>query len=344
MGKKTKTPKAPDYTGVANQQTALNKKAWEEGVQANRPNQIGPSGSSTWAKDPTTGQWTQTQSFNPQQQDVFNQQWGNQGTLAGKTAGMMGGLDTSQIDLGQAPGMPEVAGDFDMGNAPGMPGQTITPGGISTPEVGGYNQQAIDTMRALQAPGLQRQRAAKEAQLAAMGLGTGSGQAWNAEQQNLGETANNADLQAILAGINQGNIEFGQGMDRSQFDLGQAGQAFNQGMGLRQQGMSEEQARIAQENAQFGQGSNVHQQGVEDILNQRAGNLQQLQGMFGLGQNPQLQFGNVGNVGTYNPGDLMGATQQQYQANLDKTNAKNADKSNNMSALGSVASIGATIF
>jgi hypothetical protein len=52
----------------------------------------------------------------------------------------------------------------------------------------------------------------------------------------------------------------------------------------------------------------------------------------------------VGSVGQYNPADLMGATNSQYQAAIDKTNAQNADKSNMMSGLGTVASIGATIF
>ena len=48
--------------------------------------------------------------------------------------------------------------------------------------------------------------------MAAMGLGTGSGQAWDTEQTNLGQNENDADLKAILAGVNQGNTEFGQGM------------------------------------------------------------------------------------------------------------------------------------
>lgn len=267
MGKKTKKPKAPNYAGVAEKQTELNKQAWQEGIQANRSNQIGPTGSSTWSKDPESGQWTQSQQFNHEYQGLHD-------SMRGLAENNLAGFDSSQIDLGQAPGMPTV---------------------------GGYNQQAIDTMRALQAPGLQRQREAKEAQLAAMGLGTGSGQAWNSEQQNLGETANNADLQAIMAGINQGNVEFGQGMD-------------------------------------------LHQQGVQDILNQKAGNHEQLQGLFGLATNPKLQFDNPASVGAYNPGDLMGAAKDQYGASLDKTNAQNADKANNTSALGKVAGLGASFF
>jgi len=275
MGKKSKTPKAPNYSGIAQQQEAGNKKAWEAGIQANRPTQNNPMGSTSWEQDPTTGEWTQNTTWNPQQQEIFNAQQGNQQTIANKAGGMLGGLDTSQIDLSQAPAMPEV---------------------------GGYNQQVIDTINALQQPGLDRARSAKEAQLAAMGVGTGTGRAWNTEQGNLGDTENRARMNAVLAGINQGNTEFGQGMLR-------------------------------------------HTTGTSDILNQRSGNLGQISGLMGLGQNLTTpQFSNVGNVGQYTAADLMGAANSQYSAALDKTNAANADKSNTMQGIGTIASIGATIF
>lgn len=193
--------------------------------------------------------------------------------LAGKVGGMMGGLDTSQIDLSQAPGMPTV---------------------------GGYNQQVIDTMNQLQAPQLAKQRAAKEAQMAAMGLGLGSGQAYNSQQDVLNQSENDAGLKSILAGIQQGNTQFGQGMQ-------------------------------------------MHQQGVQDILNQRAGNLGQLSGLMGLTQTqgPNAQFNPFMDAGSYKPADLMGAQQAQYNAALDKTNAANADKSGNMQAIGTAAGMAA---
>ena len=231
------------------------------------------AGSQSWSQDPTTGAWTQTNTLNQPQQDIFNQQQANQGMLAGKLGGMMGGLDTSQIDLGGAPGMPTV---------------------------GGYDQRVIDTMNQLQAPDLARQRAAKEAQMAAMGLGLGSGQAYNAQQDTLNRSENDASLKSILAGIQQGNTQFGQGMQ-------------------------------------------LHQQGVQDILNQRAGNLGQLSGLMGLTQQqgPNAQFNPFMDAGSYKPADLMGAQQQQYNAALDKTNAANADKSSTAQTVGTVAGIAA---
>ena len=275
MGKKTKTPKAPDYSGIATQQAALNEQSWNKGVNAGRPDQFNPMGSVKWGQDPTTGEWTQTAAWNPEQQKTFEAQQAGQGMLAGKTNEAIGGFDTSQMDFSKAPGMPTV---------------------------GGYNQQAIDTMRALQAPQLEKQRNANQARMAAMGIGTGSGSAWNAEQQNLGTNENQADMQAIMAGINQGNTEFGQRML-------------------------------------------AHTTGTSDILNERAGNLGMLSGLSGMQQNLTTpQFAGVGSVGQPGAADLTGASKNAYDAALNKTNASNADKSNNMKTIGTIANIGANIF
>lgn len=275
MGKKTKVPKAPNYSAQADKQTAANKLAWQTGVQANRPDQKNAWGGVDWTQDPTTGDWTQTETLAPEYEALRQQQVGNQGGLAELAGQNIGSFDASQIDLSGAPAMPTV---------------------------GGYNQQVIDTMRALQAPQLDRARAAKEQQLAAMGMGTGSGTAWNTEQQNIGDRESRADMQAIMGGIDQGNKEFTQGMQ-------------------------------------------AHQTGVNDILQQRQGNLGQLSGLMGLidkVKNPTFQ--NVNNVGTYNPADLMAAQKAQYDAALNKSNAGNADKSNTMGTIGTVASVAATLF
>jgi hypothetical protein len=187
MGKGSK-PQAPDYNSLAFTDQAAKKASYDAAVKANRPNQVGPTGSLTWEQDPA-GNWTQTTTMNPQEKAIMEAGQGNQLGVQGKIGEQLAGFDTGQIDFGGAPAMPEV---------------------------GGYDQRSIDTIRALQAPQLQRQRSAKEAQMAAMGLGTGSGQAWNTEQQNLGDTENRADMNAILSGIQQGNTMFGQGMQARQ--------------------------------------------------------------------------------------------------------------------------------
>ena len=194
MGKKTKTPKAPDYTALANQQAKLAQDQQQQNIQASRPDQFGPSGSVTWEQDPTTGEWTQNTQFNPEEQAIYESQREGQGLLSGKANEMIAGLDTGQIDFSGAPEMPTV---------------------------GGYDQRMIDTIRELQAPDLARRRGSQEARLAAMGLGTGSGNAWGEAQRSLGNAENDADLKAILAGIQQGNTAFGQGMQARQQGVGE---------------------------------------------------------------------------------------------------------------------------
>ena len=210
--------KMPTYDAAAatGAQEKANQEAWQKNLQASRSNQNNPMGNLTWSQDPVTGQWTQNVNFNDQQQSNFDQQQANQGQLAGMMGSALGGYDTSQVDLSGAPALPTV---------------------------GGYNEQAIATMRALQAPQLAQQRAAQEAKLAAMGLNTGSGQAWMNAQRALGTNENNADMQAIMAGINQGNTEFGQGM-----------QAHNAGV---QDILSQKQANLGQLSGLMGMAQNL---------------------------------------------------------------------------------------
>jgi len=175
---KPKKTKAPDYTALANQQAGIAKQNWKDQTVAMRPDQVGPEGKRDWTQD-AQGNWSEAITMAPERQAIWD-------TLQKKTGEQLGGLDTSQADFSGAPAMPTV---------------------------GGYNQQAIDTVRALQAPDLERRANADRARRTAMGLGEATGTAWNTGEQNLNDAASRADMQAILTGINQGNTEFGQGMD-----------------------------------------------------------------------------------------------------------------------------------
>ena len=189
MGKKTKTPEAPNYSALAGQQQTANEQAWNQTLQANRPNQSNQFGSSTWEQDPTTGQWTQRTQLNQPQQDIFNQQQANQGQLASMVGGLMGGLDTSQIDLSGAPGMPTV---------------------------GQYNQQATDLFNQLAEPGLSRAESAQRARAAAMGIPEFGSQAGTTMNQQLADARSRSGMMGAQAGIQQGNTMFGQGMQLNQ--------------------------------------------------------------------------------------------------------------------------------
>jgi hypothetical protein len=273
MGKKAKTPQAPDYTALANQQAAQGKESWEAALQAGRPNQTNPFGSLTWNQDPTTGQWSQNVSLNQPQQDIFNQQQANQQQIANMAGSMLGGFDTSQIDFSGAP----AAG-----------------------QVGQFNQQATDLYNKLAQPQLDRQRAAKEAQMAAMGMSLGTGRAYDTQQELLNDSENRSGMMGAQAGIQQGNIMFGQ------------------------------------QNA-------LRQQEIQNILAQRQANLGQLSGLMGLTQNMGTpQFSQVNTPAPYQTANLMGAAQNQYQAQVDAANAKAANSP--WGTIGSLAGMAAGSF
>ena len=274
MGKKSKTqtPEPMNTAGIGQQQATQNQNVWNQNLNAARPDQTNPYGSLTWQQDPTTGQWTQSTQLNETQQGLL-------GGLSGAAQNALGGYDSSQVDMSSLGAMPQV---------------------------GGYNQQAIDTYRQLQAPQLAQNRAAQEAKLAAMGLNTGSGKAWENAQRAIGQQENQADLQAIQAGINQGNTEYGQAM---------------QG---RQQGANE---LLAQKQANLGQLSGLMG------LQQNAGQLN----FQNIGQTPQL--GNVDYTQLANQ-----AYQQQLNqtnaANADKA-ASNQSK---QQAIGTAVGLAASFF
>lgn len=274
MGKKTKTPKAPDYGALANQQAAQAKEAWGTALQANRPTQTNQFGSLSWSQDPTTGEWTQSTELNQPQQDIFNAQQGNQQQIANKVGGMLGGLDTSQIDFSGAPAMGQV---------------------------GQFNQQATDLYRQLGQPDLDRSQNARKADLAARGISDlNSGAGANLMQQ-LGDQTNRFGMEAAQRGIAQGNTMFGQ------------------------------------QNA-------LRQQEIGNILQQRQANLGQVQGLMGLGQQMGVpQFNQFQSTGAYQTPDLMGAAQGNYNAQMDKTNAGNADKNRNMQTIGTAVGVAAAL-
>lgn len=182
MGKSSKTPAAPDYSGIAEQQSQQNQAAWNQQNQANRPTQVNNQGTSSWTQD-ENGNWTQNQFYNPQQAGIYDAQQNNQQGIANAAGNMLNNFDTSQISLNK-----------DM------------------PQVGQYNQQATDLFNQLAQPQLDRQRAAKEAQMAAMGLGLGSGRAYDTQQELLNDSENRSGMMGAQAGIQQGNTMFGQGM------------------------------------------------------------------------------------------------------------------------------------
>lgn len=80
----------------------------------------------------------------------------------------------------------------------------------------GINNDVFNAVQALSAPQLQQQRDRENARLAAMGLGTGSGQAWRTAQEALGSNENDMFNRNVLTGnqawlAGQGNLRSNMG-------------------------------------------------------------------------------------------------------------------------------------
>ena len=112
----------PDINATSAADFAARQKSSDSALMANRADQKNPFGSIDWSRDPVSGEWTQTETYNPEQQGLLDQRVSTQGVLGNKGQQVAEGLDAGYA------------------NAPGMP------------TVGGYNEQAMNTIRALQAP------------------------------------------------------------------------------------------------------------------------------------------------------------------------------------------------
>ena len=180
--KSAKQVPLPNINATSAADFTARQKSSDSALMANRADQKNPYGSIDWSRDPVSGEWTQTEAYNPGQQALYDTELTNKGTMGKMAGGLLGEMDLYNR------------------NAPAMP------------TVGGYNEQAMNTIRALQAPDLERRANADRARRTAMGLGEASGTAWNTGEQNLNDAASRADLMAIQGGLAQGNTEFGQGI------------------------------------------------------------------------------------------------------------------------------------
>lgn len=343
MGKKTKVPEPTNPVAMGQMQSNENSRAWEQSMQASHPNQVNNAGSLTWTQDPATGQWTQTSTLNPGNEYLYNKGLLNSQSLANMAGNLMGDMDNMPIELNKwapsnadyskvsgipgvadysgAPNMPKVTDYSSLGRLPGqadyshlgaMPGIANYDVLGAIPQVGQYDKRATDLTRQLMQPGLDQTNNAARARAAAMGLGAGSGAGNNFMEFQNSQRANDAALKSALAGINQGNIMFGQGMQRYQQGAENLNNQYAQGMGIRQQGMNEA-------NNLFNQSLQSHQMGANDLNNQFA------QGMAlrqqGVGElNNQFTQGMQGHQqGVSDANNLFGQMMQSIGANNQAT-------------------------
>lgn len=167
---------APDYTGAANATAAGNLQAAKYATVANRANQVNPYGTLSWQRGATDyDPWTQTVSFTPQGQKLFDLQQG------------------TDLAYGQAAqkGFENIKGLFEN---PNIDESKLT----AMPMNQGVNSQAAIMSRLR--PTLDQEQQALDAKLANQGIALGS-DAYRRANNLQGQRMNDLEIQAARQGI-----------------------------------------------------------------------------------------------------------------------------------------------
>lgn len=352
MGKKStpQAPAAPDPVATANAQAAANKDAAITQAGLNRVNQVTPQGSITWSQNGVDAngipQYTQTQTYSPEQQALYNQQ--NQiaqqlGGLALDNVGrvqqtqaqdfnfngmtpLQSSVGSGQLQFGtynpqattSVPGAGAIQSTFGTG---GDITRSFQQGGPLTYNVGdNFNdaaRSAADSVYQQAAsrldPQYQQQESDLRSRLANSGIAENS-DAYRREMDNFArqrsDAYNQATYSSIAAGLSAQNQGFQQGQQNAALNNAATGQQFEQN----------------QQAAQFG--NQAQQQ--QFTQNQQAA-------AFGNSAQDQQYQQNLANAGFYNQAQSQNFNQAQQNAATNNTavnqqfnqNLANAQLNNN---------------
>ena len=347
MGGKSKAPPTPDYSALAKEQGVIDKEAFEYQTKANRIDQTNPYGSKTYDQDPTTGEWKETTSYNPEYQKIFDAETANKQGLTDAASGLIPQikdaygqpLDTSGLtrpDAWKGTAVPTTEGLEDWGKLDFSDNPELADSGF------GAVQEVQDAMMSRLRPGLQQGNDAEVARLKAQGITEGS-PAWQAAMSAQNNRRNDAEQQALLGAA------------------GEYGNIFNRSLASRKLANEEDVTSAEYANTlrgkQWGEGKDIFTMGnqaevlgrtadtddynreLEEMLLKRGLPMEEYLKLTGGGSNaPSLNFSNsYFNQGNAGGPDLAGAAEKTYNANTAVANANNARRAGMLSGLGSVA-------
>lgn len=242
----------------------------------------------------------------------------------------------------------------------GSPGSADLKKGING-DYSAYRDRAQKAVEDLQAPDLQRRRAAEETRLANQGFASSS-EAYDADMQDVSDNETRAQLMAIQTGRQEADSMFGQDMSLARLNNDAESTEFNQDLATGQfenqrqgQDFGQDMARRASSNAaRTGNLSNDVTAGNFNNNNRTQQIIEQMQrrGMT-LNELNALLSGQQVNMPSFNAGtpagkvagtDFSGAADSQYNAALGGVNAQNAQTGQTTAALGSAAAMAAAFF
>jgi hypothetical protein len=286
---------APNYQGIANQQSQYNWQNAQDQNAMNNPNQYGPNGAQVRTRN-ADGSYSVTQSLSPAMQQQLDEQ-NNLNSTLGARAGQL--ANRGDLNFNGAPAAPT----FNTSGVSGIP--TGNANDLNQARDSVYNQatQYLD-------PQFKQEQSDMESKLANQGIMPGS-EAYNREVGNFNLQKQKAYGDARNSAIQAGGAEqsrlFGLGLQSHTTGMNDALAGFNTGLQGRQQGVSEATA--------------LHNAPINDISALR-----------GL---PQVQMPTYqGQTGTSIPGvDYLNAANMQNNANLGISNANAASSNNTMNGL-----------
>jgi hypothetical protein len=353
FGGSPSAPPAPDPTVAADQQIRVNQASIDQLANANRSNQVGPTGSQTWAKDPQTGQWTQTTALSPQINDQLQQQITNTDIGLGTQGNAMARLLNAnyaggQLNMGglpqgyggtNLPRDPMVAG-IDTGTLPGLQTGVAGAGGTQ-----GYLDQAQQAVYGQMASRLDPQWGQSEevmkSQLADQGIPQNS-EAWNRAMDDFARQKTDAYQSASNAAVGAGNALqeqlFGQRLQSGVFGNTAQNQAFQQLLskaGFTNSAIGQDFAQALQQ-AQIG--NQARQQALQEQITQRQEPINEINALKG-GQVMAPTFGATDQVA--GPAGAPNIGQLQNNAYQGQLNAYNAQVGSDNATMGTVGSLGA---
>ena len=290
-----KAPKTPDYAGAATATAEGNKAAALTAGALNRPTQITPTGSQTWAlkegadpNNPQPGDWIATTSYSPEQQKLYE----------GQTSAQQGLVNTANVGVGGLAGL-------GVGQGLGNTTPSFTGDVSKTADQFSVDRQTIsDALYANQTKYLGDQFARDDerlrSQLLSRGLTEGSAAYDNAlrDQQRTqndayGTAANNATSQSAQ-------------MQKLMQD-----------------------ALLNSASTQ----QNLYLQGLSGAATEQNQPLNQILALMGGGQVSQPNLQAYGQYGQYQGADMLGAAQSRYNSGLAGAQFNNQVNSQNMQDL-----------
>lgn len=365
MGGKGSAPETPDYLGATQLQGELNKENLNTQNYANRPTINTPFGSQTWGTqsvvDPATGQvvtqWTQNNTLAPglqgALQDQINIQEGRS-DLANSFMGRVANEYATAPDYTNLPQMAQAARPTNLqtGTTDYVPGlATSFNFGNPLPQFdSSYRDTVANTLMERMQPTHDYQQRQLESKLSNMGFRAGT-EGYDRELRNLQQRQAAERYNALDTAGNEAqrlyNMQMGTAQQGYQQNLGAAqfqNQAIGQANALDLANMQASNQAMAQQyglNAQYANQQNqLRQQAIAEMLQRRGTSLNEMNALLSGQQVSMPQMPSFSQSGMAQAPNIMGALQNQYDAQLGAANAQNANFNNLLSAgaqLGSAA-------